>query len=67
MGSEIQIRCDGCDVDLTKIVSCGFAGLEYLICVCNDCKAFVNRKTWEGSMGRCGQSFGVEVVVNLYG
>ncbi len=44
MGSEIQIRCDGCDINLTEIVGCGFAGIEYLVCICYDCKVFVNRK-----------------------
>jgi len=44
MGSEIHIRCDGCDVDLTEIVGCGFIGIEHLVCVCDDCKVFVNRK-----------------------
>jgi len=44
MGSQIQINCDGCDIDLTETVGCGFAGIEYLVCVCDDCKVFVNRK-----------------------
>ena len=43
MGSQIQIKCDGCDIDLTEIIGCGFAGTEYLVCVCDDCKVFANR------------------------
>lgn len=44
MGSEIQITCDGCELDLTEIIGCGFAGIEYLVCVCDQCKTFVNRE-----------------------
>jgi len=44
MGSQIQINCDGCDIDLTETVGCGFAGIEYLVCVCDGCRVFVNRK-----------------------
>ena len=44
MGSQIQITCDGCDFELIEIVGCGFAGVGYLVCVCDDCKVFVNRK-----------------------
>lgn len=61
MGSEIQITCSGCDVNLTELVGSGFTGHEYLVCVCDYCKSFVNREHSEILRGevrakfRCGK------------
>jgi hypothetical protein len=60
MGSEIRISCNGCDVDLTEMIGVGFIGTEYLVCACDNCKAFSRREHQGFFMGeprpnfRCG-------------
>ena len=44
MGSEIQITCNSCDVDITEEIGYGEVGIGIYVCVCDSCKVFATRK-----------------------
>ena len=40
---QIQVTCDGCDVDMIDVIGTGMAGIENLLCGCDSCELFVTK------------------------